>query len=126
MYWCFHCYARNASSEGPCERCGREIKAPASLSYDERLIWALRHPDGDRAMIAARLLGERGARQAILALNSLIEQDRDPFLAARALRSLIEIEGPDAIREPLVAQAESGSFLAARVATEGLGRLGAG
>jgi len=123
MYWCFHCYAPNTRPEGPCERCSAEIKAPASLTYDERLIWALGHPDGDRAMMAASLLGKRGVRQARPALELLVERGGDPFLAAQALRSLIELEGAEAISDLLAAQAQSGPFLAARVATEALERL---
>jgi len=59
MYWCFYCYGVNAVDGGPCAHCGRPIESPAGLSYHERLIWALGHPDGDRAITAARTLGAR-------------------------------------------------------------------
>ena len=54
VFWCFHCYARNEHPNGPCSTCGEPVEAPASLSYVDSLIWALRHPDGDRALIWQR------------------------------------------------------------------------
>jgi hypothetical protein len=126
MYWCFRCYARNARPSGPCERCGAEIAAPPSIAYEDRLIWALGHPDGDRALLAARLLGELRCRRATPALRLLVEHPVDPFLAARALGSLIEIEGAGPIRALLAELADGGSFLLARVAVDGLRQLDGG
>ena len=41
-------------ASGPCVRCGRPVEGPPGLSYDDRLVWALGHPDGDRAVLAAQ------------------------------------------------------------------------
>ena len=56
MFWCYRCYALSAHPSGPCRACGEPVEAPAELSYVDGLIWALRHPDGDRAIVAARTL----------------------------------------------------------------------
>ncbi len=121
MYWCFHCYAVNPRSSGPCVHCGEEIAAPAGLSYDEQLIWALGHPDGDRAIMAAHTLGVRGSTQAAPHLRQVVEEEADPFLATEALRSLIAIEGVDPLRPFLESVAEHAGMLPAKVATEALG-----
>ncbi len=59
MHWCYYCYVVNPGSTGPCIGCGRPVEGPSDLSYDDRLIWTLRHPDGDRAVLAAQT-GARG------------------------------------------------------------------
>ncbi len=120
MYWCFHCYAINPRSTGPCVRCGRPVEGPAHLSHEDRLVWALRHPDGDRAIVSARTLGRLRARAALPTLRAVIADGSDPYLAAEALASLIAIEGPDQIRELLVELAASDSFMVAMVAKRGL------
>lgn len=116
MHWCFHCYGVNPEPRGPCVHCGREIAAPAGLSYVDQLIWALGHPDGDRAIMAARTLGARRAPQAAARLREVARGGPDPFLAAEALRSLVAIEGVEALRPLLIELAEHGPLLIARVA----------
>jgi len=95
MFWCFYCYAVNDRPAGPCDVCGQPVEAPARLSWTARLIWALRHPDGDRAVQAARTLGSLRARDSIPALRTAAETGKDIYLRAAALRSLIEIEGTE-------------------------------
>lgn len=97
-HWCFHCYGINAAARGTCVHCGQAIEAPESLSFDERLIWALGHPDGDRAMLAAQTLGRRHAHAATPALRAVAERGADPFLAARAPRGWRKPRRPTATR----------------------------
>jgi len=120
MHWCYHCYGVNQAPSGPCVRCGKEIAPPDDLSYDQRLIWALGHPDGDRAIMAARTLGAHRAREAAPRLEEVASAGGDPFLAAEALRSLVAIEGADALRPFLTEIAEHGGLLPATVAAEAL------
>lgn len=62
------------------------------------LIWALRHPDGDRAVLAAMTLGRLRARESVPALRDAVETGNDIYLRAAALRSLILIEGVEPLR----------------------------
>lgn len=98
MYWCFHCYALNDRPAGPCVACGESIEAPAGLSAAGALIWALGHPDGDRAVLAATTLGRLRARESVPALRQAVEHGADIFVRAAALRSLILIEGVGPLR----------------------------
>jgi hypothetical protein len=76
MHWCYYCYVVNPGSTGPCIGCGRPVEGPSDLSYDDRLIWTLRHPDGDRAVLAALTLGMRRVRSALPALRDAVEEER--------------------------------------------------
>ena len=98
MFWCFHCYAVNDHPDGLCDVCGESVEAPAALSWAGSLIWALRHPDGDRALLAARTLGRLRARESVPALREAVEAGNDIYLRAAALRSLIAIEGVEPLR----------------------------
>lgn len=101
MFWRFHCYAVNDHPSGPCDVCGEPVEAPADLSWVASLIWALRHPDGDRALLAARTLGRLRARESVPALRAAAEAGNDVYLRAAALCSLIAIEGVEPLRSRL-------------------------
>lgn len=99
MYWCFHCYAVNDHPAGPCDVCGRPVEAPAGLSYIDGLIWALHHPDGDRALTAAQILGRLLAREAAPALRAVATEDgADIYVREAAVRSVLAIEGAGPLR----------------------------
>jgi HEAT repeats len=120
MHWCYFCYAVNRHAAGPCDRCGRPVEGPPGLSFDDRLVWTLGHPDGDRAVMAAQTLGARRVGSALPALRNAVEEDRDPYLAVAALRSAIEIAGPEALRGWLERLAQSDSFMVREVAQRAL------
>jgi hypothetical protein len=61
-------------------------------------MWTLGHPDGDRAVMAARILGVRRSSDASPALRQAVTAGRDPYLAVEALRSLIAIDGVEPLR----------------------------
>lgn len=71
----------------------KPIEPPAGATYDDLLAWALGHPDGDRAVLAAQIRGRRGARSALPALRRAVDESRDPYVAGAALRSAIAIAG---------------------------------
>ena len=105
---------------GRCRSCGGAIARPEGLGYDEQLAWALRHPDGDRAVLAARTLGRRRSQQAVPKLKDVVLNPPDPYVAAEALRSLTLIEEPERLRALLERVAASDSLLPARVARAAL------
>jgi hypothetical protein len=110
MHWCYSCYAVNPRPGGACVRCGQPVEGPAGRSFDDQLVWALGHPDGDRAVMAAQTLGVRQVRAALPALQRAVDEDRDPYLAVAALRSAIAIAGREELRAWLEQLARSESF----------------
>ena len=122
MYWCFHCYHVNNKPRGTCEHCGHLIEEPPGLPQIDRLVWALRHPDGDRAILAARRLGALGANEAVPALWEIMRDSPDPYLAAVALHALIRIEGAMSLQELLESIAKDGPLLQRQVAREAINK----
>ena len=83
-------------------------------------MWALGHPDGDRAVLAAKTLGVRRVRAALAALRRVVDDGTDPFLAVEALRSAVTIAGRDELRGWLEELAESDSVIVSAVARHAL------
>jgi hypothetical protein len=121
VIWCFHCYALNDHPKGPCGACGNPVEAPAGLSRVGSLIWTLRHPDGDRAVLAAQTLGRLRARESVPALREAAEAGADIYLRAEALRSVIAIEGVEPLRPWLEALSRGSSFNVRGIARGALG-----
>jgi hypothetical protein len=119
-YYCWRCYATNKRSSGPCVSCGESIEAPEEASYEDRLIWALRHPLPGRQMMAAQILGELREQSAARPLRELVGEAKDPFLAAQALKSLVAITGADTLRDLLEPLAATGAPAVSRVALQAL------
>lgn len=124
MYWCFHCYTPNPRPSGPCVRCGQEVAAPSGISDEQRLVWTLHHPDGDRAMLAAQTLGKRGSAGAVPALRSVVDEGFDPFLAAQALSSAVQIAGVDELAGWLTDLTQCDSFMVREAADRALRNRG--
>jgi hypothetical protein len=61
--------------------------------------------------MAAQALGVRGVHWALPALQRVVDEDRDPYLAVAALRSAIAIAGRDELRGWLEQLAQSESFM---------------
>ena len=96
------------------------MEGPPGLSFDDQLVWALGHPDGDRAVLAAQTLGARRVVAALPALQRVVDEDRDPYLAVAALRSAIAIAGREGLREWLQQLTRSESFMVRDVAHQSL------
>lgn len=100
-----------------CLRCGAALETEED--FDERLVWALRHPDTEVAMLAAELLGARGSR---LAIPALLDQTRspDPYRAATAAQALGAFVDDERVRARLQELASAPSVIVRRAVTAAL------
>lgn len=115
--FCPACVTRNDGDADRCVACGANLAT--SDSYDQRLMWALDHPDTERAMIASQLLARRKAKAAI---DRLIEATRsaDPFRAAAAARALLTFDD-DRARAAVQGLRDHASVLVRRAVLEARG-----
>jgi HEAT repeat protein len=84
--FCPACYSPNDWSDDRCLSCGTSLATDES--YDDKLIWALGHPDTERAILAAEALAGRASTRAIDRLIELLDST-DPYRAAAAARALL-------------------------------------
>lgn len=123
-YYCWHCYGQNREANGRCDQCGREIATPSSASFDDQLLWALKHPLTERRMLAVHAIAQRRLLRAREQLQTLLS-DPDAYLAAAALEALVALDGLEPHRVTLEQVRESGAALVRAVACELLSPNGA-
>jgi hypothetical protein len=108
--YCPACYGANAWDDDRCDACGTSLGS--ADSFDERLVWALDHPDTATAMLAADLLARRDARAGIDRLIELTGSS-DPYRAAAAARALTAFDD-DRAREAVKSLRQHRSALVRR------------
>lgn len=119
--YCPACYAVNPLGATACERCGAALVTEES--FEERLIWALRHPDTQTAILAADILGQRRARRAIPALLEVAESS-EPYRAAAAVRALGAFADDGGVATRLRRLARAPSIIVRRAAEAALAASG--
>jgi HEAT repeat protein len=107
-YYCWHCYGQNRRASGRCDQCGREIATHSGASFDDQLMWALKHPLAERRMLAVHAIAQRRLVRAREQLQALLS-DPDAYLAAAALEALVALDGLDSQRVTLERVQESGA-----------------
>jgi hypothetical protein len=97
--FCTHCWAQNSMAATTCHACGAALASSADngISYLDKLLVALRHPEPETRVRAAAILGGVAepsdvrvirALVAALALDAPGETPHDAGLQAAAARSL--------------------------------------
>jgi HEAT repeat protein len=113
--YCPVCYALNVSERDRCVSCGAVLETDES--YDERLIWALDHPDSSVAMLASSVLAARHADQAIERLIATVNSP-DPYRAAAAARALTAFGDNERAQKAVAALREHPSALVRRAVSD--------
>ena len=88
--WCGAALARTASA---CPRCGR-----SRLGYEDQLIGATRHGDGEARTRAIQLLGQLGSSRTLAVFEELLRGELDHATARAIVRATLAIGGPRARR----------------------------
>lgn len=107
--YCPRCYERNPWSANACLRCGASLDTDET--FDERLCWALDHPEPGTALRAAGALGQRRHGPAVPALARVALESRDPYLAREAALALLEFPDDPRARAAVRRLAGHRSFL---------------
>jgi HEAT repeat protein len=117
--YCPACYGPNAWEEDRCIACGTALQTDES--YDERLMWALDHPDADVAMLASQVLAARDAKQAIERLIAMVD-DPDLYRVASAATALTAFGDDPRARSAIAACRDHPSALVRRAVSDPLER----
>jgi hypothetical protein len=107
----------NPWSSTSCETCGASLAVDDGQVFNDRLTWALRHPDTETAIRAAEILAARHAVEAIDALVLLVDMADDPYRAAAAVAALVAFAG-DPAADAAIQRAAAHPSIIVRVALE--------
>jgi HEAT repeat protein len=111
------------SAEGhKCNRCGADLTAADTRPIVQKLCSALKHPEGETAVRAAWILGERRETQAVPELIRTAEGASDSFVVEAVVEALGKIDDPIAAACLKVA-AEEGSARVRIAARKALRKL---
>ncbi len=102
---CPRCGATRPPEEPVCGRCGFDIAAFESASYDDKLLIALFHPEPETSARAAYLLGFRRPPGAAEALERRYHGTDDPYLQREIVLALGRMGG--AVAERVLADAKA-------------------
>lgn len=98
VHFCWSCYAQLPGLPMLCPRCGRPTEPPVDATQVQLQLWSLGHPLVERRMIALAALERNpaaaGDSTVVEVVRALVDS-ADPYLAARALRSLHALAGAD-------------------------------
>jgi len=97
-----------------CPACGAKLESFSRVSYEEKLIRALRHPKPTVPIRAAAILGDLGSRAAVVPLVELATSESDPYIQEAAIVALQRIGDSKVV--PLLNRLERNGSLRVRIA----------
>jgi len=90
-FYCPTCWKEINRDTVKCPHCRYDLAAYAALSYEDKLIYALRHPIRENRMMAIQLLGEMQSHKALTSFASTLEKEQDFYVIREIIRSLDKI-----------------------------------
>lgn len=118
-FFCPDCWKEIDALATICPHCGYTILEYESLSYEVKLIRALRHPIRENRMMAIRLLGELRSKAALSSLAAILETEED-FYVIRVIIVALEKIGNEESRDMIRSLKTHKSRLARKAATQAL------
>jgi len=88
--YCPTCWSEVGKNDS-CPKCGGSLRTSTNESYEEKLIWALRHPEPTTPVRAATILGARRALAAVQPLIAVALSTSDFYLQEAAVVALGQI-----------------------------------
>jgi HEAT repeat protein len=94
-FFCPDCWIEIAVGTKTCPHCGYVIAEYESLSYEKKLIRALRHPVRENRMMAIQVLGELRSRAALPMFASVLKIEEDFYVTREIILALEKIGGTE-------------------------------
>jgi HEAT repeat protein len=90
-FFCPQCWEKIPGSVLECPHCRYDLSGYERLSYEEKLVLALRHPLRENRLMAIRLLGELKSQMALALFESMLKTEEDFFVVREVIYSLTKI-----------------------------------
>lgn len=94
-FFCPHCWKEIGGQTNVCPHCEWNILGYTKLSYEEKLINALRHPVRENRMMAIRLLGDLQSKAALPSLAAILETEEDFYVITVIIHALRKIDSEE-------------------------------
>jgi HEAT repeat protein len=91
IFFCPQCWKEIPESALECPHCCYDLSGYERLSYEEKLVLALRHPLRENRMMAIRLLGELESQTALALFESILKTEEDFYVVREVIYSLTKI-----------------------------------
>ncbi|MER3421778.1 MAG: zinc ribbon domain-containing protein [Chloroflexota bacterium] len=92
--FCTRCWTDADSGMQHCPACGADLAWFDKLSYEDKLIRALRHPVMDHQLMAITVLGQQRSERAVPYLCALLASEDNVYVLREVLLALARIGGP--------------------------------
>jgi hypothetical protein len=90
-FFCPQCWKEIPESALECPHCCYDLSGYERLSYEEKLILALRHPLPENQLMAVRLLGDLRSVRAVDCFQKMLAIETEFYLVREVVRSLRRI-----------------------------------
>lgn len=113
-YFCPNCWVELSFDQQICPQCGYVLDAFDSLTYEDKLLAALKHILPDRRIMAAQILGNLHSVRALKEFESIVAGGEENYYLLRAvLLAAAKIDHPDRQRILQKATHHSSALVAA-------------
>ncbi len=94
-FFCPECWGEVTENQSHCPSCGNAYKDFSKVSYEDKLIAALSHPDQDRQVVAAQVLGYKQSIKALPHFEKILQTENKNYVLIKTiLESLSIIDHP--------------------------------
>lgn len=90
-YYCINCWHEIKRDTVICPHCGYDQKKATNITFTEKLIKALKHPEPETPIRAATILGKLKVKEAESELLSRLKSEKDPYIIKALVDALLMI-----------------------------------
>lgn len=94
-FFCPSCW-REISEQIICPFCQYDLREFHKLSYEDKLIGALKHPIKEIRKTAVFIIGLKRIEKAVTELERMINEEEDPFILMEIVKALRQIKNREA------------------------------
>lgn len=90
-FFCPNCWREIGESNLQCPYCGFELSKFTELSYEQKLLIALRHPVKEIRRSVVFIVGEKKLEESVEFLEKIVDEEEDPIVLIEVAKALEKI-----------------------------------